>query len=167
MSKKSRRNKRYTPKPVNLDAYQWAIAGATCLVPAAVKEVTKVSVSAYDTFVSDVATKHDWNILAQCIAVSAVLAENGIGSNLFAEIHAGQEALERCAIRMAKSGRASCHRDDLDAIREALTMYEVQLGLCTQAEWNRAIQRVTNLITSGGFGRNRELYDAMTAQEVA
>jgi DNA-binding FrmR family transcriptional regulator len=159
MSKpKPKRHKSYRPRDVQLDAVSWAIAGATCIPPASQAAALAPVMAAVRVLKQGMATRVDWNVVAQCMNLAEALAALQIGSNLMPQIGAGQKALHRIALRMLERGTSTCYATELADIDEAVVMYRVQLSLCTQAEFSRAVVRVKDLHRSGAMDDVARLY---------
>jgi hypothetical protein len=162
---KKPRNKKYRPREIQTDPVTWAIAGVHKF-PTETIAATFVPVDEAMLLLKlGKATREDWNVPCQSLNIAEALAGLRIGPNLMPQIRAGQEALSKIAQRMIGTGKATCYGAELAAIDEALVMYRVQMKVCTQGEFTRAVNRVKELHRSGGMDDMCRLYDRMTDHE--
>lgn len=167
MSKpKKKRERRYKPREVQSDPVSWAIAGVHTFPVKTQEDVMALTWAAFDKLREGVAGREHWNIVAQSLNVAEALAGLKIGSNLLPEIYAGMAALHEIALRIMKKGRTALYAEELTAIRGACTLYKIQLGLCTQAEYSRALKRVKDCHLGGATINVAKMYEQM-AQEAA
>lgn len=162
-AKKPARNKSYRPKPVNPAAMNWAIAGAYTLPMDKQQELIGYVDLALDALRRGAATREDWNSLANGANISEALAYFEIGTNFMSAIGEAQDALHAVALRMLSSGKSTCYATELAAITEGRDLYQIQLGLCSQAEMMRAVCRVTDLHRCGAMKNVAQIYERMAA----
>lgn len=165
MSKpKAKRTKKYRPtREARPDAAAWAIAGVHVLTNEQCAQLFDVEAGALTLLKQGRAKPDDWNVLCQCLNVAEALAGLQIGPNLLLAIAAGQQALIDVALRMQDGRNSTCYASELAAIEEALTMYRIQLKLCTQAELSRALRKVKDMHRSGATADVGEIYERMQA----
>jgi hypothetical protein len=163
---KKARNKKYKPREIQLDPVSWAIAGAHLFPTETIAATFKPIEDAILLLKQGRATREDWNVPCQALNIAEALAAMGIGPNLLPEIASGQSALVSIAQRMIGTGKATCYGAELAAIDEALTMYRVQMKVCTQGEFSRALARVKELHRSGAMDDMGRMYEEMTAEEM-
>jgi len=144
-----KRNKKYRPREVRGNALDWAIAGVHTFPVETQRDIMKVAMNGFNKLREGIASRDDWNLVCQALNVGEALCELHIGDNLIDDFHRGHEALHQIALRMLSGKSSTCYAHELAAINEALEMHKIQLQLCTQAEFSRAIVRVTNLINGG------------------
>jgi len=162
-----RRSKRYHPKPIRVDAMNWAIAGS-CVMPAGhQKDLMSHVDAALDKLRHGIADRDDWNTLANALNISEELANFEIGPNLMPAVKAGQDALHDVALRMMANGSSTCRGSELTAITEAIDMYRIQLRFCTQAEFSKSVERVQTLLQSGAIKRVSDTYRMLAEKEAA
>ena len=161
--KKPARTKAYRAKPVNPNAMNWALAGAYTLPQDKQDELIGYVDVALDALRRGVATREDWNSLANGANISEALAYFQIGSNFMPAIAAAQDALHSVALRMLADGRSTCYAAELAAINEGRLLYKIQMGLCSQAEMMRAVSRVTDLHRCGAMKNVAQIYERMAA----
>lgn len=85
-----------------------------------------------------------WSVLADAFNIAEALAEQGIANDHSDTIQAAQDALGELAERFMIRQSWIAKGDELLAIKAAVFICEVQLNACSQAELERAIQRVRN-----------------------
>jgi hypothetical protein len=158
MTKK--RNKAYRPRHVQSDPVSWAIAGVHTL-PAEQQRKAMQQVDAAVLLLKQAkATRDDWNVIHQALNIAKALADLQIGANLLQQINSGEHALRDIAGRMAL-GKTACYGYEIALIDEAVSMYQIQLRLCTQAEFQRAVKRVRQLVMCGAMDDTGRLYEQM------
>lgn len=146
---KAKRNKKHRPIEVKTNTIEWAIGGVHTFPIATQKEIMKEPALAFEKLRQGIANRDDWNMICKSLNVGEALCELHIGDNLIDDFHRGHEALHQIALRMLSGKSSTCYAHELAAISEAMEMHKIQLKLCTQAEFSRAIQRVKNLLKGG------------------
>lgn len=164
---KKPRNKKYHPKPVQVDSLSWALAGAHRLPSESVDAAMAPSLAALALLKQGKASRMDWNMIAQMFNIGQALAAAGVGMNLTPFLAAGDDALESIAIRMIGGKTTACYAHELSTIAEALDMFQAQLRVCTQGEWGRALARVKQLHQSGAMRDVSKLYGKMVIEIAA
>lgn len=158
---KKKRDRRYKPREIQTDPVSWAIAGVHTFPKQTQDDVMAITWAAFDKLREGIAGREHWNIVAQSLNVAEALAGLKIGNNLLPEIYAGMEALHQIAMRMMKKGRTALYAQELAAVREACVLYGIQLGLCTQAEYSRAIKKVRDMHIGGATINVAKMYEKM------
>jgi hypothetical protein len=149
MSGNKKPRKAYRPKKISIDPISEGIYGAALFMPWQRDKVMAGPEAGFDLLRQGKAHNQDWNEVSQGLSVAEALCRLNIGNNLLPQIEGGISALTSIAIRMMKgSNPTTCYAAELAAIREALDMYKVQLRYCSQGEFSRAVQQVTNMLTS-------------------
>jgi hypothetical protein len=148
MPKSKSRGKRYTPKGIRPNVLEWTMAGAHLQSDQKRLDLFTPVAGAVDALREGRASMEQWYVIDNGLRLSEALIELDIGNNLAPQIAAGRRALDAVGERIRKTGSSTCHALELRLIQEATDLYEVQLGLCTQGEMSRAVQRVRNIITS-------------------
>lgn len=97
------------------------------------------------------ASRSDWNAVIDCLNAGEALAQIGIGSNLEDEFIPCFQAMHAIATRMLDGKGSTCRATELEAIRHGLNNYGVQIKLCSQSEYNKAVNRVRNMLTNGKY----------------
>ena len=149
MPKSKSRGKRYSPKTISANAMEWAMAGAHLLPPARRAELLESLVGAFEALRKGAASMEQWYTLDNGLRLSEALIGLNIGNNLAPQIADGRGALGAVGARLRQTGSSTCRALELDLIREALDLYQILLGLCTQAEISKAVRHVGNTINSG------------------
>lgn len=144
-----KRTKKYKPREIKGNALEWAIAGVHTFPIETQRDIMKQPLASFDMLREGRASREDWNLICQALNVGEALCEFNIANDHLDEFHKGHEALHQIALRMLAGKSSTCYAHELAAITEALDMHKIQLQFCTQAEFSRAIKRVTNLINGG------------------
>lgn len=156
-----KRNKKYHPRPISRDPVSHAIHGVATLGAGQIAEMMEQIRTAVAPLKQGKARRDDWNVICQALNIGEALALGGIGPNLLPQINAGQDALLAVGVRMVERGCTPCHGAELAAIDEALLMYRAQIGLCTQAEMGRAIERVIKMHRAGAMQDVAKVFERM------
>lgn len=155
MSKpKPKRTKRYAgPKPVTLDPIGHSICGAALFMLEQRKQILAGPERGFNLLRQGCAKNEDWNEVSQALSVAEQLCKLSIGNNLLPKIEDAMTALSAVAVRMLqKNGPTTCYAAELSTIREGIDLYAIQVRLCTQGEFGRAVQHVKNWLTSSKTG---------------
>jgi hypothetical protein len=128
---------------------EWAMAGSHLLPPERRRELFEPVAQAFDSLREGAASMEQWYTMDNALRLSEALIGLNIGNNLAPQIADGHRALDAVGLRLRLTGSSTCRSLELGGIREALDLYQIQLGLCTQAEMSKAVRRVTNMIISG------------------
>lgn len=113
------------------------------------------------------ATRTDWNATIDALNAGEALAQLGIGSNLEQEFHPAFQAMHDIGLRMLGGKGSTCRAAELEAIRHGLNTYGVQIKLCSQSEYNKAVARVRGQLTSGKYLTVKAEYEATQKQVAA
>lgn len=70
--------------------------------------------------------------------------------------------MKAIALRM-QGGDMHCRAPELAAITEAIAMYRIQLRLCSQAEFGRAVKKTKEMHRCGAMDDVTALFDRMAA----
>lgn len=162
MPKSKSRGKRYSPRPVSANAMEWALAGAHLFPAAKRAELFEPVADAFEALREGAASMEQWYTLDNGLRLSEALIELNIGNNLAEAIRAGRDALDAVGARLRATGSSTCRAAELALIREATELYQIQLGLCTQAEMSKAVRLVQNKINGAGVApqQNEEVCHA-------
>lgn len=60
-------------------------------------------------------------------------------------------AMSAIALRIMKGKGSTCYAAELEAIRLGLNSYGAQIKLCSQSEYNRAVNRVQGRLSNGQY----------------
>lgn len=161
MKTTKKRNKKYSPREIFTNAVDWAIAGSFTFPHATQAEITLPVYDAFKIMQQGIATRDDWNMVCSGANLAEALAGLQIGPNLLPAIYAGLDALDKVARRMLKGGTSTMRADEMAAIREMIEMYRIQVSLCTQAEFGRAIKKVKDMHRGGAMKEVAKVYAAM------
>lgn len=147
MSKSTKPRRKYRPKPVTTDPIGYSICGAALFMKSQQAKLMSGPNAAFDLLRQGKARNADWNDIMQALTVGQRLCDANIGNNLRDDIEAGMTALSKVGVRMQQTGKpTTCYAAELAAIREALDLYGIQISLCTQGEYTRAVAAVTRFI---------------------
>lgn len=149
MPRSKNRGKKYSPRLVSANAMDWAMAGAHLLPAPRRAELFEPVELALESLRKGTASMEQWYTIDNGLRLSEALIRLNIGNNLAQAIRAGREALDAVGDRLRSTGSSTCRAVELALIREAAQLYEIQLGLCTQAEMSKAVRDVRNIVISG------------------
>lgn len=128
------------------------MAGAHLLPAAKRAELFEPVVVAFEALHMGAASMEQWYTIDSGLRLSEALIGLNIGNNLAPQIADGHRALDVIGLRLRTFGSSTCHALERDLIREAIELYQIQLGLCTQAEISKAVRRVKSLINGSSHG---------------
>jgi hypothetical protein len=151
MPKSKGRGKKYMPKPASLNSIDWAMAGAHLLPESRRAELFGPVAEAFACLREGSATLEQWYTIENGLHLSEALIGLNIGNNLAPQIAEGRRALDAVGARMRATGSSTCGAPELAAIREAIDLYRIQIGLCTQGEMSKAVRQVQRQINSAGL----------------
>lgn len=146
MPTSKRRGKKYIPKTISTNAMEWALAGAHLLPAAKRAELFEPVSQAFESLQKGAASMEQWYAIDNGLRLSEALIGLNIGNNLAPQIADGRRALDAVGSRLRLTGLSTCDALEQDLMGEALDLYQIQLGLCTQAEMSKAVRRVSNFI---------------------
>lgn len=161
MKNKKKRNKKHRPREIKANAVDWAIAGVHTFPFETQRDLMKPPNEAFTKLREGLAGRDDWNLICQTFNVAEALCMLNIGNNLADCFKSGHNALSQIALRMLAGKSSTCYAQELHDITEALDMHRIQLKLCTQAEYSRALEKVRNLIGGGAQYDVAKIYSEM------
>ena len=150
------RGKRYSPKPVSANSLEWAMAGAHLLPVVKRDELFGPVFEAIEALRAGTASSEQWYAIDNGLRLSEALIGLNIGNNLAPQIADGRRALDAVGLRLRTSCSSTCRSSELVVIREAVELYKIQLGLCTQAEMSKGVRSVRHKITGLGVARDEQ-----------
>jgi hypothetical protein len=153
-----KRTKKYRPKAVSENPILDALYGASVLDAERKQEIMTHIYLALDLLRQGKAERHHWNTICQGANIGEALTELHIGDNLRPDFDRGHAALHQVALRMLQGASSTCRAAELEAIRECVAMFEIQLGICTNGELARAERRVQNLLSGGAVENVTQTY---------
>jgi hypothetical protein len=136
-------------KKVCTNTIEWAIGGVFTLPIETQKEIMREPIASFNRLREGKADRLDWNNICDALNMGEALCEFNIGNNLLDDFHRGHEALHQIALRILGGKSSTCYAHELAAVKEALDMHQIQIGLCSQGEYSRAFKRVTGLLRGG------------------
>lgn len=147
MASNKRPRKAYRPKPVSTDPISHGICGAALFMPWQRAKIMAGPEAGFNILRQGKATNADWNEVSQAFNISEKLCFMNIGNNLLEEVQAGIAAMSTVAVRMMKKDAPTAlYAAELSAIRHSLDLYAVQIKVCTQGEFTRAVEQVKNML---------------------
>lgn len=155
------RNKKYRPKGVNPDALSWALAGVHTLPKADQQKAMEQALEGFGRLKQGKAEREDWNAIVQVANLGEALTLLHIGDNLKPAFDDAHQALHEIALRMLHGKSSTCYAHELAAIQEAFDMYRIQLSICTQAEFGRAVAYVKKILLSNKVMNVAKTYAAL------
>lgn len=139
-----RKRSHYRPKGVRRDAVSWVINGMRP-VTVAKDEILTLRIKnhmALGVLCTGMGGKPDMDVVIAALNMTEGLARLRIGSELSAQIRAGQDALYTLAQRGARLGRFVFTGPELQAVNLAMEIHDAQLDVCTIAELEKAVEIV-------------------------
>lgn len=141
-----RKKSKYKPKGVRLDVMSWVksgmmltskVGGGSIITQTRIKN--HISIEALR---KGEAGFDDIDTLINAFNVTEALAIMKIGDDYRAEIRAGQDALFTLGVRAREKGRFVATGPELMSINLAMEIHDAQLGICTVAEMEKALDYV-------------------------
>lgn len=157
---KKPRNKKYKGEKDCYDPTRLAYNAARKLTEHQQRMLIGPAIDGFHKLREGRATRTDWNATIDALNAGEALAQLGIGSNLEVEFHPAFQAMHDVGIRMLEGKGSTCRAAELEAIRHGLNTYGVQIKLCSQSEYNRAVARVRGQLTSGKYMTVTAEYEA-------
>ncbi len=164
MSKTKRRNKKYRGPTDTYDPTQLAYNAARLLTVGQQDMLKGPAINGFHKLREGKAQRDDWNRVIDALNAGEALAQIGICSNLEPEFHAAFQAMHDVALRMLEGKGSTCRMGELEAIRLGLANYAVQIKLCSQSEYNKAVARVRGMLSSGKYMTVKDEYEARQKQ---
>jgi hypothetical protein len=149
--------KRHTPRRVDADAVEVAIALATKLRPEQRASFRQPLRAALEGLRTGRGGWPAWNNMADGMNVAEQLALRGIASDRLPEILAAQEALHHIHRRQLERGTWTLRAAELTALRIGRFFHFVQIKHCSQGEMKHSIQAVLRRVSqalAGNAGRD-------------
>jgi hypothetical protein len=125
---KKPRNKKYVPKPVNLNTIDRVISGFVKIGGSHLQTLLIKNHAALANMTAGRGTKNDFDLLAGAINMAVVMSELGTGEQYAKIIMSGQDALHSCGKRFIKHGKFAFTGDELRAINDAMEIHDSQLA---------------------------------------
>jgi len=97
------------------------------------------------------ATRTDWNYVIDCLNAGEALAEMRICPEFTDDIAGALAAMSAIAHRMIEGKGSTCYAREIEAIRTGLNSYGAQIKLCSQSEYNKAVNRVRGRLSNGKY----------------
>lgn len=139
MPRSHRPRKRYVPKRIDHDPVELAISGAALLHASQRASLIDPLRGAFEALRTGRGTQDAWRAMADALNVAEQLAMQGIASDHAELILRAQAALAALHARRQAGGSWTLRAPELDALRDAAEIHEIQLEHATQAETGRAI----------------------------
>lgn len=98
-----------------------------------------------------IATRTDWNYVIDCLNAGEALCEMRICSEFADDMAGALAAMSAIAHRIMQGKGSTCYAAELEAIRLGLNSYGAQIKLCSQSEYNRAVNRVQGRLSNGKY----------------
>lgn len=147
-----RKRSKYRPKPVRLDALEYAISGVRPLtsVGSYFIDLKIKNHHALAQMAQGVGTRTDVEALVAAFNMAEALAKLRVGSDWAKEIQAGQEALRSMLERAVEKKRFLFTGPELSAVNLVIEVHDAQLEAATVAQLEKAIGLVTRVCRGGG-----------------
>lgn len=165
MSRSAKPRKKYRGPSDTYDPTQLAYNAARKLTDKQQQMLTGPALAGYHKLREGKALRADWNHVIDALNAGEALAQIGIGSNLEAEYHPAFQAMHDVALRMLDGKGSTCRAAELEAIRLGLNNYGLQIKLCSQSEYNKAVARVRGMLTSGKYLTVKAEYEQARSEQ--
>lgn len=154
MSSRRARQRAHHPRRAATNAVQIAINGARKLSDDDVQGQRRLLERARREMACGVQWRLHWGRLADAANMAETFAAMGLGSGPDAErvITAAQRALHDAHVRHAERGSCALYADEIDALDWLVRLYVVQLGACSQREFEAAYIRTRDRIHQAAVG---------------
>lgn len=146
-----KKRSKYRPKGVRLDPVSWVISGLKTVadVPGAGLTVILKNHSALDSAVKGVANRDEIDVLVNAINAAEALCFMGIGEDWKDEILEASEALLNMAKRGVKNDHYIFTGPEMNAVKLAIEIHDLQLKNCTVQQLEKAIDIIGDIIKKG------------------
>lgn len=154
MSSRRARQRAHHPRRAATNAVQMAINGAALLPADDVRGMLALTERALREFARGVDCRLHWSTLADTANMAETLASMGLGSGDQADdvIGRAQQALHDVHQRAHARGTYTLYADEIDALHWLVRLYVVQLGACSQREFEAAYIRTRDRIHQAAVG---------------
>jgi hypothetical protein len=122
------RNKKYVPKPVNINTIDRVISGFVKIGGSHLQTLLIKNHAALANMTAGRGTKKDFDLLAGAVNMAVVMSELGTGEQYAKIIMSGQDALHSCGKRFIMHGKFAFTGDELRAINDAMDVHDAQLA---------------------------------------
>jgi hypothetical protein len=95
------------------------------------------------------ATSRQWNQIIDVLNAGEALCKLHIGDNLMPYYVEAFQAMTAVAERMLAGKSSTCRASELEAIREGINCYGIQIKLCSRSEYNKAVSKVDSMLRNG------------------
>jgi len=140
-----KRNKKYSGPKQTYNPIGLACNAAKLISHENQKWLIGPAIEAFQKFMKGEARRDEWERIVEILNAGEALCELNIGNNLIEYLNNAHEAMNQIGLRMIADKGSVCHMSELEAIREGINCYGVQIKLCSQSEYNRAVDIVNNL----------------------
>lgn len=155
--------KKRKARPVYANPMQAVIAQISFIEPDHRRMLKRAFDGALNDFIRGVECQDAWMSLADACNVGEQLCNLGICSDddSRARIAGGHQVLGDVMQRFNDRKSWTLYAEEIEAMREALWLHDVQLGFCTLAEYGKAVQAVINrtkAARAGNLARGTVVY---------
>lgn len=149
---KSKRNKKYTPKPIKLNVVEQVIQKVRLLSDEDKEYLHRQATAAINAMQFGIdLTKNDFALLCDMVNVSLIMSNNGIGKEYLEGVQAAREALQDSKQRYLKTKRLGFTAQELAAVKECLSIHATQIEVCTFGEFTSAFNEQERRVKAGIF----------------
>ena len=144
-----RKRSKYRPRPVLLNPVAHAIKGAQIVGHTPEGTVLMIKThSAVENIRCGRGSRADVEKLIDALNMTEALASMRFGQEWGNEIRAAQDALHALGSRGAETGKFILRGPELTALNLGIQIHDAQLDVCTIAELEKAIDKVTRTVMS-------------------
>lgn len=147
MAGNKRNGKAYRPRPVKINACLIALERNKVLKQAVTEDFSNefelAALAALDAVTRGHGTKDQWDVLANCLNHSWILARGGLGAEARDLVNDAHEAMRRMVPMYHQTGKlAFVSASDQSTVEQAIATWIEQLKLVTLGEMNAALEVV-------------------------
>jgi len=149
-----KRSRKYNPNKIKVNSHAAfnAIKRQKPLTIEDQRELCKSATAALNAmqFGKDLAPS-DFTVLCDVVNISLVFTESGLGKDCLPELYQARDALQNSKERYISTGKLGFSKPDLDSVKVALGIHQLQLEVCTLGLFEKAFDEQNNRIKSGIF----------------
>lgn len=155
MSRNTKPNRPYRPRPVTRHTMALALHHAAKPAPADRAEVLSTLQQALRALREGAATEHQWSIAAGSVTVALAIEHQGIVRGLLGHLKTAEQALQDIYTRALHEGggrwaRATLYHSEIDALQTFMDLHTFQIGQLGRAEFLAAINAAQKDIIAQG-----------------
>lgn len=128
----------------------YAIKGVTRADDEALNKLRLLELSSLESITKGTGSKEDWHCLVNCLNLTTIMAENGIGPEAMDCCLKAQQALEEAQKKFNERQRVVLTGPGIQACRDMLEYAALQQSSIDRSTFERMIQKTLNCLQSKG-----------------